>query len=153
MKAEHFRKYWVRPILHDAEMWSPEAEKLLMMTAAMESNFDYVRQLGNGPARGFFQMEPATFEDLLQRLKNNPDRLTRLEYQIDPMLDFEQCLERDVTVMVLSCRYLYAEVPERLPALSDDEGMWKYYKKYWNTRLGDTTREEFFAAWAAHGDN
>lgn len=153
MKASHFKKYWLRPILHDAEMWSPEAEKLLMMTAAMESQFLYVRQLGNGPARGFFQMEPATFADLLQRLKNNPDRLRRLEYQIDPLLDFEQCLERDVTVMVLSCRYLYAEVPAALPSVCDDEGMWNYYKKHWNTRQGDTTREEFFAAWAAHSNN
>ena len=153
MKASHFRKYWMRPILLEAKMWSLEAERLMMMTAAMESQFLYVRQLESGPARGFFQMEPATFKDLLTRLENNPDRLRRLQYHIDPHLDFKQCLERDITVMVLSCRYMYAEIPERLPCEVDNEGMWLYYKKYWNTRLGDTTREEFFAAWAAHGDD
>lgn len=152
MKAEHFRKYWMRPILLEAKMWSLEAEKLMMMTAAMESQFLYVRQLENGPARGFFQMEPDTFEDLLKRLENNPMRLRHLEHHIRHRPS-KICLERDITVMVLSCRYLYAEVPERLPAERDDEGMWNYYKKYWNSHIGDTTREEFFAAWAAHGDD
>ena len=46
---------------------SQEAENLLMGTAAQESALgEYIRQLGNGPALGIFQMEPETFDDIVR---------------------------------------------------------------------------------------
>ena len=48
-------------------MYSPVAENLIMGTAAQESGFTYIKQLGGGPALGMFQVEPATAEDILFR--------------------------------------------------------------------------------------
>lgn len=44
------------------------AEKLVMGTAAVESNFVNFVQFGGGPARGMFQMEPDTFLDIVNRV-------------------------------------------------------------------------------------
>ena len=55
-----FREEVVRPVLQDLKMYSPVAENLIMGTAAQESGFTYIKQLGGGPALGMFQVEPAT---------------------------------------------------------------------------------------------
>jgi hypothetical protein len=61
------RDTYVVPALNKLGLYSLEAEKLLMGTAAIESNFQNFVQFGGGPARGMFQMEPATFDDILDR--------------------------------------------------------------------------------------
>lgn len=49
----------IRRVLIGIGGYSEEAENLLMGTAAQESALgEYIRQLGNGPALGIFQMEP-----------------------------------------------------------------------------------------------
>ena len=42
---------------------SEDAITLVMATGLVESRFKYIRQLGTGPARGFFQIEPTTCVD------------------------------------------------------------------------------------------
>jgi hypothetical protein len=61
------RSAYVLPALHRLNLYSPSAERLLMGTAAVESNFNNFVQFGGGPARGMFQMEPPTFHDMLDR--------------------------------------------------------------------------------------
>ena len=46
--------------LGELHMDSPAAQALVLGTAAQESRLQYLVQLGNGPAREIFQMEPAT---------------------------------------------------------------------------------------------
>ena len=55
------RANFVVPALSRIGLYSLNAEKLLMGTAAIESGFRFFRQTGGGPALGMFQMEPATF--------------------------------------------------------------------------------------------
>ena len=63
--AEQLRKDIVRPAIEKIGLWSQEAEDLLIGTAAQESHLGtYLRQLGDGPALGIFQMEPATHNDI-----------------------------------------------------------------------------------------
>ena len=59
-----FRSDIVRPILEKLDLWSGAAENLLVGTSLVESGLFYVRQLRGGPALGFFQMEPATHDDI-----------------------------------------------------------------------------------------
>ena len=60
----------VRPVLDRLGLTKPlAAERLLMGTAAQESQFRYLRQIGGGPALGLWQMEPATFADLWRRFE------------------------------------------------------------------------------------
>jgi hypothetical protein len=53
--------------LKNLNLYSLNAEHLLMGTAAIESNFTNFVQFGRGPARGMFQMEQATFVDIVKR--------------------------------------------------------------------------------------
>ena len=43
-------------------MYSADAERLLMGTAAIESAFRFFRHMAGGPAIGMFQMEPAAYD-------------------------------------------------------------------------------------------
>ncbi len=62
------RDAFIVPALTRIGHYSLDAEKLLMGTAAIESSFTYFVQFGGGPARGMFQMEAATFDDLMHRV-------------------------------------------------------------------------------------
>ncbi|HEB27516.1 MAG TPA: hypothetical protein ENI05_07040, partial [Porticoccus sp.] len=42
---------------------SPDAVMLVLRTGAVESEYFYQRQLGEGPARSFWQVEPPTAKD------------------------------------------------------------------------------------------
>lgn len=68
-------KRLITDVLHGIGYYSDEAVDLLMLTAAQESEMGrYLYQLGNGPARGIFQMEPATHRCLYENyLKNKSD--------------------------------------------------------------------------------
>ena len=64
MNQEEWRRL-IKETLADIGLYSLNAENLIMGTFAQESNFKYVRQLGGGPALGYGQMEPATFNDIV----------------------------------------------------------------------------------------
>lgn len=54
----------IRPALHALGIWSPERECLVLGTGAHESGYRYLKQVGGGPALGYWQCEPATHIDL-----------------------------------------------------------------------------------------
>jgi len=154
MKAKHFRKYIVRAILKEYDCWSERAEELLMFTGVSETGLldENVVQIGGGPARGYFQMEPWVCTDLIvNRLANNPAREKNLVDNCSFGTD-QQSLKNDVVFMVLACRYFYMEVPEPLPAASDVKAIYRYYKKYWNTEAGKATEKHFMEMWKKYGD-
>ncbi len=59
-----FRANIVRPTLEAVGAHNRAAEDLVLGTALQESNLRYLRQLNDGPARGVYQMEPATHDDI-----------------------------------------------------------------------------------------
>ena len=54
----------IRPALTKINLWSSSAEELVLGTAIVESGLTYLKQHGDGPALGLWQIEPATHEDL-----------------------------------------------------------------------------------------
>ena len=57
---------------------SNEAVNLLLATGVVESRYEYIRQLGDGPARSFWQVEPATCVDnLVHYLKHRPELMRK----------------------------------------------------------------------------
>ena len=66
MNQEQLLQYVIQPILQYVGAYSLAAERLVLGTAVQESRLLYIKQLGNGPALGLFQMEPATHDDIWQ---------------------------------------------------------------------------------------
>lgn len=72
---QHVRDYVIRPVLAALNLPAPAtAERLLMGTAAQESQFTHLKQIGGGPALGLWQMEPGTLMDLYNRFVIRQDR-------------------------------------------------------------------------------
>lgn len=144
MNARQFREFIVRPVLQATSMHSENAENLLMGTAAQESHFEYIKQLGAGPALGLFQMEPDTHDDIWANYLRY-----RAEVQESIMIACgiggEQCISGrllwDLRYATLMCRVHYRRVTAALP--SDIDGMAHYWKDHYNTELGAGTVDEF----------
>jgi hypothetical protein len=144
LNIQQFRTNIVRPALEAMGGHSAAAENLLIGTAVQESNLHYVRQLADGPARGFYQMEPATHDDIWDNY---------LAYRDDPRARVEALMvsgEDGVTQFVWNlayatamCRVHYMRVPSPLPGANDVDGLAEYWKQYYNTPLGQGTAAEF----------
>lgn len=123
----------------------PEAVELLMGTCAQESHLGkYRRQLGGGPALGIFQMEPATFRDIVDNYLAYHEDLRNKIMEISGVtaLQPEDLVEND-RLAVCMARAHYSRVREAIPASLD--GWARYWKQYYNTPLGAGTVEEFVA--------
>ncbi|HQO65941.1 MAG TPA: two-component regulator propeller domain-containing protein, partial [Spirochaetales bacterium] len=82
----HLRDLIIRPTLVDMGHYSPEAEALLLGIAAQEARGGrYLAQL-RGPARGIYQMEPATHDDLWRHFlpSRRPLKALLLSWAHDP---------------------------------------------------------------------
>ncbi len=143
-----FRELIIRPVLGKLALWSQEAEDLLIMTAAHESNLgEYLKQLGPGPALGVFQMEKGTFNDLWDRFLNQKPKLVdrimktcnlREKPAAEEMID-------DLNLATCMARVYFLRVRQPIP--TDLDQMAAYAKKYWNTELGKATPEDYLAAY------
>ncbi len=69
----------IYPALNKMGMWSEVAGELVLGTAIVESNLTYLKQHGEGPALGLWQVEPATHEDLYANYLNyRPEMMSSL---------------------------------------------------------------------------
>lgn len=142
MNPLQYRDNVLDPVLKTIGLYSASASKLMMLTAAHESHFEYIRQI-KGPARGLFQMEFPTYTDLVEQLSaRHPDKIAWLDRFKPPQINPLEALAICLPFQVVACRLQYWRFPEPLP--DDWEGMWDYYKAFWNTPEGKATREEFF---------
>ena len=152
MDALEFLTETVRPVLQDMGLYSPTAEKLLLMTACHESmGFRYKVQMGGGPARSYYQIEPETaLKDLYDTyFPHRPDRAALLERFTPDDTPPAEALMND-RYATAAARLIYARRPEALPEFNDDEGLAHYWKEFWNTALGAGTIEKFLADWARY---
>ena len=144
MDIRQFRDFIVRPALQQINAWTLNAEQLVMATAMAESNIFFVQQIGRGPARGFFQMEPATHDDIWERyLSRQPGLLNNLKALIMRDMDLHDQLRGNHFYAAAMCRIFYLRFKEPLPEAGDWQGMAAYWKKYYNTHLGAGTTEGF----------
>lgn len=166
MNINQARTYVIQPTLQAMSCYSRSAEELLVLTMAQESRGGYyLHQLGGGPAMGIYQMEPASYQDLEDWLKDNrPDLWKKIQELVIPMptgsegsavakiyrkfylMLFDPCVPElmitDLKFATAMARAFYLRVPEPLPAADDVEGLAKYWKDHWNTYLGAGTVDE-----------
>lgn len=149
INAEQLRLEVIRPTLEYLDSvipYSIAAENLLMGTCAQESQMGtYIKQLGNGPALGIFQMEPATESDICANYLNFRDDMAREVNLLIPKF-----VEGDLRDLVGNLYYAtamarvhYYRVPEAMPLSDDVEGLAHYWKNHFNTKLGKGTVTEF----------
>ena len=75
ISPDQLRREVIRPALAVLDLHSDAAEALVLATAGVESNLTWLVQHGGGPARGLWQIEPATASDLFETyLAYRPDR-------------------------------------------------------------------------------
>lgn len=149
-KAIKFQHEVIRPVLEKMHASNLAAEELLLGTAVQESlNFKYRRQMGNGPARSYFQMEPATHDDIWNNyLKYNARRAALVtSFLSSPDADKHYELENNDQYATAMARVHYMRVSEALPKQGDIEGQANYWKQYYNTPLGKGKPSEYIEKW------
>ena len=134
----------ISPTLDAMGMDSRSAVSLLMGTAAHESRLGHFLKQVRGPARGIFQMEPATHDDIWRNyLDRRPPLMVRVEQFLAPAPSRTQQLSTNLVYATAMARIHYWRVPEPLPAWDDIDALARYYKKYWNTYAGKATEKDF----------
>ena len=123
--------------------YSIHAENLILGTAAQESAYGkYTVQIGGGPARGKFQMEKATHDDIWKNFLKYKPRLAKLVLSISGLTepDFNSLEKNDIYACAM-CRVHYFRVKEPIPTTIN--GYAYYWKQFYNTPEGKGTISEF----------
>ena len=132
----------IRPALKVTDLWSPSAEILVYGTGLIETDYNYLMQMGTPPngGIGFFQMESSDYLDLysfLRRPKNSRlfnSVLSACYYASFPM--DSTVLASNIKFAALMCRCHYLRYPEALPDAKNSQALSEYHKVYYNSSLG-----------------
>lgn len=158
MNPTQLRELVVRPVLKYLEPeipYSEEAEDLLMMTAAHESNCGlYLKQI-EGVALGIYQMEPATELDIVVNFLEHRDELN--QKIVDLIADLTMGMSPLGSELIWNLAYAtamarvhYWRVPAALPSKDDQDyrrHLAVYAKEYYNTQLGKATISDYYNAY------
>ena len=137
----------ITEVLVELGAYRPSAVELLMMTAAVESKMGtYLYQI-RGPARGIFQMEPATEKDIWDNYLKYNKRLAELVSGFMFSGKSNLNLTANIPYQIAMARVHYLRVPHGLPSADDVSALAKYWKDYYNTRLGKGTVEKAIEAY------
>ncbi len=153
MIDKHQLSELVTETLKEMDLYAVAARNLVLGTIAQESaSGRYLKQLGNGPAKGIVQMEPFTHDDYWNNFIGYREKIgdyllsitsTRTENRPDASE-----LTWNLKYAIAMCRVFYLRKPGALP--KDLKGMAAYWKKHYNTHLGAGTVEEFELNYAKH---
>jgi hypothetical protein len=133
-----------------------------MGTAAQESQFRYLHQLGKGPALSLWQIEPATARDALERC---PASLRARVFSFTAVLPWDEPgsptteavldqLPGNLYLGAAMCRLVYYMKPFQFTTFGvtarSESGKWwcaGVWKKFYNTIRGKGTEDEFKDNW------
>lgn len=144
LDCSQFRSLIVEPVLSKLRVYSKNAEELLVFTCAAESLGGTLLQQIKGPALGIYQMEPNTYTDIWVnyiRARNQLATLMALHFGCNKIPDIERMIY-DLHYATAMARIHYLRMPGNLPDAKDVDGMWDYYKKYYNTEKGKAKKED-----------
>lgn len=143
MDHKQLRELIIHPSLVALNLWSPEAEALVLGTAIQESGLRYLKQI-EGPALGLWQMEPATHEDIWENFLNTRRRLSLKILGPYSAPDASRMVW-DMAYACMMCRVHYARFPGAIPATVDGQAL--YWKKWYNTHMGAGTIDQYLVNW------
>lgn len=140
----HLRKM-VYKVLVDSNTYSQAALNIVLGTIATESQAGtFFYQLGEGPALGFGQIEPATERDIWRYLNDINHNMRNVVVKMTGVTGpNEEELLYNLKYQILLIRIKYWMQPEPLPPAGDIFALGEYYKKYYNTAGGKGSAEKF----------
>lgn len=115
-------------------MDSPQARVMLLTIGLQESRFLFRRQMGNGPAKGFWQFERGGgVKGCMTHYasKDHLAELCRVRSVAFDALAIWNALETDDVLAAGLARLLLWTDPGKLPALGDVDGAWELYLRTW----------------------
>jgi hypothetical protein len=148
-EAVQFLNMSIKPALQKTGLSGRASEELLLGTALVESDLIHRRQIGGGPARGLFQMEPATHDDIWNNYLQYRPELGKsiISLMTSPDANKHLELEQNDKYACAMARTHYLRVPATLPMPGDVEAMAGYWKQYYNTPLGAGTVSKYVRKW------
>ena len=135
--------------LYKIDSYSDDALALVVRTGMAESGYRALKGYGEGnPAIGFFQIEPATLNDLIDNYISY-----RSHYKKN-LISLGMNFEKDTLMSVMSnmavqaalCRLHYRRDKHSIPSWDDLEAQGKYWKRVYNTIEGRGTVKHFVEA-------
>ena len=127
------------------------AVKLLFWTGYVESRYEYIQQLNNGPAKSFWQFESKSAVSCVKNyLKFRRTVRERCAYvtMTDPKLWESEdealwswVLEHNMAVAIIMARLKYWRSPQPLPTNIDEAG--SFWKTTYNSSKGKGTVAKF----------
>jgi hypothetical protein len=126
-------------------LYSAEAEEILLMIAAHESGLGKkLFQMGGGPGRGLFQVEPATMRDNYDNFIDARPSLARQIHAVSGVDgdDAAQLTYNPIYGAIHARIWLYRR-PGRLPPAHDLPALAEYAKLHYNSAIGAATPEKY----------
>ena len=123
--------------------WTPDAEEILLMIAAHESQLGkYIVQIGGGPARGVYQIEPETMQDNYDNFLNARPELKKQFATVSGYdgPDVDQLTDNPIYGTLHARLKIYRSpgaIPHDLPAMAE------YAKAVFNSAGGSATAKEY----------
>ena len=133
--------------LKEMDLYSEDAVDLVYKTGNAETGYRHLKQMGSGPAIGFWQVEPATLIDIMDNyVKYRPELEKRLKSLGFSRSDVETRVMSNIALQAVFCRLKYKRDKYALPKSSDLKGQAEYWKRVYNTHLGKGTIKHFMEA-------
>lgn len=105
--------------------------------------------MGDGPAVSYYQMEPATHNDIWDNYLKYRGELAAKAIAFLSSPDADKVVELKINdnYATAMARIHYMRVAEKLPAAGDVAGQANYWKQYYNTPLGKGKPSEYIEKW------
>lgn len=125
-----------------------QASKLLAETIAIESDNGNARDYSPIYGEGLTQFDKPTFEDVKRTFSAQKYAELRAKIQLYLFTDILSAeyedLRKSPMLSIIYARLLYYRVNANIPL--DFNGRWLYYKKWFNSYAGASTKEKYISA-------
>ena len=136
VSLEYAKYQIVTPTLKRIGLASPSAINLVTGIGLVESGYRTRKQV-NGPALGFWQMEPATERDCWVNFLDYRPLLAGLVRKVaDPDAPFSATLLTNDAYAAAMCRIRLYRSPDPLPSADCALALCQYWKQFYNSFAG-----------------
>ena len=144
------REHIIRPACAALGYGGPAPENLLLVSGMIESGYMYLKQKPNGPALGYWQVEPATHDSLWADYLSYRGPLRSAVTGLTKTAQAQEMIW-NLRYACAIARIKYLQSPIKMPDADDMVGMGNFYKRCYNTAGGASTSEKWAKAWRQCG--